>query len=76
MIEAKHIEDEEAKLTPAPDAKRCEAGASSREPEGTCGAGQPLYRTNGLVHCYTHKSWPVSDDGKTEARVRAARKGA
>ena len=83
MIENKNIQDAEAKMTPALDAPgtkpehklRCEAGATPQHPEGTCGAGQPLYRTNGLVHCYTHKSWPESAEGKTEARVRVAKKG-
>lgn len=65
MIEAKHVQEEEAKLTPAPDAVRCDADG--------CGAGQPLYTTNGLVHCYTHKSWAASEDGKVEAQVRALR---
>ncbi len=56
--------DIEKKLTPAPDAIRCIAGASERCPEGSCGAGQPLYITNGLAHCEHHADWPNSKEAR------------
>lgn len=54
------------KLVPAPDAKRCEAGG------GSCGAGQPLYVTNGLFHCEPHASWPDSKEGRVAAAIKKA----
>lgn len=53
-----------ATLKKAPDALRCEAG------EGSCGAGQPLYETDGLIHCEHHASWPSSKEGKKAAAVK------
>ena len=50
----------------APNATRCEAGS------GSCGAGQPLFTTNGLVYCNAHAGWPTSKEGRTEAAVREA----
>lgn len=43
---------------PAPNGVKCEAGG------GSCGAGQPLFETNGLIHCEHHASWPSSKEGK------------
>lgn len=68
-----HYENEqvkEAKLTAAPDAKRCEAGTDEKHPEGSCGQGQPLYTTNGLVHCFTHADWPNSKEAKKLIAIR------
>jgi len=58
------------KTVPAPDAKRCEAGATDSQPDGSCGAGQPLFKTNGLVHCYHHSDWTKSKEAK---KLNAAR---
>jgi hypothetical protein len=44
------------KKTPAPEAVRCELDG--------CGAGQPLYTTNGLNHCAHHADWPTSKEGR------------
>lgn len=52
----------EKKATPS--AERCEAGG------GSCGAGQPLFETNGLIHCEHHASWPESKEGKKAAAVK------
>lgn len=57
-----------AEMTPAPEAKRCEAG------DGSCGAGQPLYETNGLVHCPHHTAWPASKDGQLAAAIKEAKR--
>jgi hypothetical protein len=51
----------EDKMKPAPDAARCEAGG------GSCGAGQPLFKTGGLIHCAHHASWPSSKEGRIAA---------
>lgn len=58
-----------AKLTPAPDATRCEACGNS------CGAGQPLYETDGLHHCEHHADWPNSVEGKRAAAIKKIDKG-
>ena len=55
------------KKTPAPDATRCEADG--------CGAGQPLYTTNGLVHCDHHSDWPNSKEARKLIAVRNIDKG-
>lgn len=60
-----------SKLTPAPDAKRCEAGATEAQPSGTCGAGQPLYTSNGIVHCEHHIDWPSSKEAKIFLAIKA-----
>jgi hypothetical protein len=52
----------------APEATRCEAGG------GSCGAGQPLYVTDGLVHCEHHSSWPESKEGRIMAATRKIEK--
>jgi hypothetical protein len=54
-----------ATMKPAPEATRCEAGGNS------CGAGQPLFDTDGLIHCATHAAWPTSKEGRKEIAVRA-----
>lgn len=56
------------KLKPAPDAKRCGAGNDS------CGAGQPLYETNGLIHCEHHALWPMSKEGRIAVAVKEVEK--
>jgi hypothetical protein len=53
-----------APCTPAPDAVRCQAGSTEAQPNGSCGAGQPLYTTNGLVHCWHHSDWPNSKEAR------------
>jgi hypothetical protein len=65
----------------APDAKRCEAGASfdhTNNIEGSCGAGQPLYvdPATGWIVCHNHSGWPLSDEARLYRRLQAARKGA
>lgn len=54
---------------PAPDATRCEAGG------GSCGAGQPLYETDGLIHCDHHSTWPASKEGKIAIATKKINEG-
>jgi len=56
--------ESKAALVPAPDAKRCEAGNDS------CGAGQPLYVSDGIIHCEHHASWSCSKEGRVAAATK------
>lgn len=47
---------------PAPDAVKCEVDG--------CGAGQPLYTTDGLVHCEHHSTWPASKEGRKKIATK------
>lgn len=53
-----------SRFTPAPSATRCEAHNNS------CGAGQPLYDTGGLIHCEHHGDWPNSPEGKRALAIK------
>jgi hypothetical protein len=53
------------KKVPAPNATRCEAG------NNTCGAGQPLFTSGGLVYCEAHSGWPTSKEGRVASATKS-----